>query len=325
MKNKLNLLLYIYIVLLFVFSCKKDGVNNPISDYSNFKQGAYIYLEKSGNLEFNFTQLATSKVEINVKKYLNGVQIDSVILYVSEIASTDKANWKLVKNLKFSSDSIILSSTGQELSTALGKPLSSFKPGTQYFFYNRIVTKEGLSYDVTNTPGALENAPAYSTSFRWSAFIVCPYNSSDFFGASDSITEFIVVDDKTWQDWSVNDIVIVKKGPENADTATLIMDQVYPNPDYGTKINSFIIKVVKKNGNAIVPPTLFGNYGGSWAKASISGFTTTPTLSPCGYVFSCTGYLGVKVALWNKDITSLALNNFGVPNYGPYTLILQKR
>ena len=320
-KNKF--LLLIVGLLLILNSCKKDG-GNPLSSYDNFKQGAYIYLDAPINLNFNYAALANSAVGVKVKKYLNGVKIDSLILYASATATTDKTKWKLVSATKFTADSFNLTCTGAQLASALGVNINSFSAGSQYFFYNRIVTSEGLSYDISNTLGALEpTTNAYKACFRWSAFITCPYNADDLFGVGNNSASFRVVADG-WEDWGAGSVVKVYRGSKANPTLanTISITDVYGSHLYITPVagsySEVLINMDPATGTARIPgvPAVQYSNGGTiyWARGS--GYTVANGDGPSGYVFSCTGYIGVNINWYAGSLTGT--------NYGSYALKLQK-
>ena len=327
-KNKF--LLLIVSVLLILNSCKKDG-GNPLSSYDNFKQGAYIYLDKYINYKFDISNLPNSKVGVAVKKYLNGVKIDSVILYASSSSTNDKSKWKLVKAIKFNADSIDLTCTGAELATALGVNVNSFSAGSQYFFYNRIVTSEGLSYDVTNTLGALEPITnAYKACFRWSAYITCPYNADEFFGVGKSSADFIVNADG-WEDWAKGDVVTVYRGTKEDPNAA---NKISLRGIYGENaifVGDLVVNIDPLNGTGYIPLVAVLKYSSAGTTYSAQGYGFDPTAkfpdpsvraaetAEAGFIFSCTGYLGLTLNWFSVSGTDLKASNFGT-----YKLVLQK-
>ena len=315
---KKNIFYVLVALSIGMFSCKKTDNINPLSDYSNFKQGAYITLNRTINTEFNFNSLAASQVGVNVKKYNNGVEIDSVILYVSATATTDKTKWKLIKASAFTADSIDLTCTGAQLATALGVDIATLEPGSQFFFYNRIVTKEGLSYDVTNIGQSLESGAAYAVCLRWSTFIVCGYNATEIFGSTGTEADFEVIVDG-WEDWYSGDVVTIYKGsllkPDTVNTISL--RGVYG--DNATFLGDLVARINPANGSTSVKGVTVYRYpSGTTYSARGYGNGAAGDDVQAGYVFSCTGYIGLTLNWYTGPITSVGTN------FGPFRIILQQ-
>ena len=103
-----------------------------------------------------------------------------------------------------------------------------------------------------------------------------------------------------WADWSVGDIVSVNDGPG---ANQINISDVWPNPAYGDKKDPLIINVDPATGTAKLATNnvVFADYG-QLTSAYI------PSSGTNGYVFSCTGYIGLKIGL-----------KYGSSDYGVYT------
>ena len=305
MKKILNKILVAIAFTVIAAACKKvnDGTsfNNPFVDITNLGTGAYITLNSAINYNLNFAAITTSKVGVKVDAYNNGAKIKEIKLYVFKGSSADPKAWKLVKTVPFSGTTE-LSATGAEIATAYGTtPAALFSPGQFYTFYNQIITDDGRIFDLSNTIGALESSSNYNASMRWTAFVVCPFTGG-------MTGNYKVVQDD-WQDWNVGDIVQVTDGP----SANMIdISKVWPNPAYAVVKTPLTVKIDPLTGSAtlgISSTTVWADYGGG-------GLTTsyTPASGTIGYVFSCTGYIGLKMGL-----------KYGATDYGANALILQKQ
>ena len=280
MKINIKSLSTVLLASLLIVGCKKEG-GNPLADIANLSVGAYPTLTSVVNLNFNFAALGPSKVAIKVTEYKSGDEnsaIQNIKLYVVKGASSDRTVWKLVKTVPYS-DGVELSCTGTELSTALGVPLGSFTPGDYYTFYNQVITKDGRSFDIINTPLALGSLSAYNAAFTWQAYITCPFTG----GMAGNYT--VVRDD--WQDWSPGDIVSVLDGGANQ----INLRNVWPNPAYGNVVNPLLVNIDPTNGVATVPLVTFANNYPGTATAQGANAGGPGNTVPCGYVFSCTKYI----------------------------------
>jgi hypothetical protein len=267
---------------LFIVGCKKEG-GNPLADIANLSVGSYPTLTRVINLNFNFAQINTSAVAIKVTEYNSGEAnsaIDKIKVYVVKGASTNKATWKLVKTVTYAGDSTLLSVTGSEMASALGVATSTFSPGDYYTFYNQVITKDGRSFDIVNTPLALGTNSAYNAAFTWQAYITCPFTG----GMAGNYT--VVQDD--WADWSPNDIVQVLDGPG---ANQINLSKVWPNPAYGDIVNPLVVNVSPSDGVATVPLVTFANNYPGTATAQGANASGAGNTVPCGYVFSCTGFI----------------------------------
>ena len=247
----------------------------------------------------------TSAVGIKVTEYKtenSGSGIDKIKIYVVKGASTDKTIWKLVKTVTYAGDSTLLSVTGSEMATALGVPVSSFQPGDFYTFYNQVITKDGRSFDIVNTPGALGSLSNYNAAFVWQAYITCPFTGG-------MAGNYRVIQDD-WQDWSPGDIVPVTDGPG---PNQVNLSQVWPNPAYGNIVNPLLVNVNTADGVATVPLVTFANNYPGTATAQGANASGAGNTVPCGYVFSCTGFITLTMRV-----------TYNGSSQGNLKLILQK-
>ena len=258
--------------LIVLSSCKKSGVQNPLADVANLGVGSYITLASTVNLNFSFNT-PSSLVSIKVNQY--GGEVDKVVLYVVQGSNSNPAVWKKIKTIPFTGNGTVLSATSQEVATALGVAVSALTPGNFYTFYNQVITKDGKTYDLSNTLGALENNSNYNAVFRWQAFVTCP------FSAPVAGNYRVVQDD--WADWSPGDIVQVLDGPA---ANQINLSKVWPNPAYGDIVSPLLVNIDPATGTAKVPLVTFANnYPGT---ATAQGANASDV---AGYVFSCTGFI----------------------------------
>ncbi len=258
--------------LVILFSCKKSGNQNPLSDVSNLGVGSYITLASEINLNFKFLD-PTSTVSIKVDQY--GGDVDKIVLYVVKGADSDPTKWKKIKTIPFTGNGTVLSATSQEVATALGVTVPSLTPGEFYTFYNQVITKDGRTFDLSNTLGALENNSNYNAVFRWQAYVTCPFVAP--VGGNWKVLQ----DD--WADWNPGDVVKVLDGPG---PNQINLSMVWPNPAYGDISSPLIVNIDPATGAAKVPQVTFGkNYPGT---ATAKGVGKN---DEAGYVFSCTGFI----------------------------------
>lgn len=287
----------IYISLfvgVMLFSCKKTEITNPLADFKNLGIGSYITKVSVLNLNLDYN-VATSKVGITIDQY--GEDVDKVVLYVVVGANPTPSAWKKIKTITFTGTGTEVSATSQEVATALGVAVSALTPGNYYTFYNQVITKNGKTYDVSNTPGALESNSNYNSVFRWQAYVTCPFTGG--------MTGNYKVLQDDWADWSVGDVVQVTDGPA---ANQINLSKVWPNPAYGSIVNPLLVNVAPANGVAKVPLVTFGAY---------SPLTTAQGASAgdvAGYVFSCTGFITLTMkVVYNGS------------NQGNLKLVLQKQ
>jgi hypothetical protein len=300
MKKILNKILVAIAFTVIAASCKKADLatNNPFVDVTNLGAGAYITFNSAINYNLNFAAIGASKVGIKVDAYNNGAKIKEIKLYVFKGSSADPKAWKFIKTVPYSGTTE-LSATGAEIATAYGTTTAAlFSPGQFYTFYNQVITEDGKVFDLSNTLGALESSSNYNASFRWTAFVVCPFTGG-------MTGNYKVVQDD-WQDWSPGDIVKVTDGPA---ANQINLSAVWPNPVYGNVVNPLVIKIDPATGAATLATNnvVFADYG-QLTSAYI------PAAGTLGYVFSCTGYVGLKIGV-----------RYGTSDQGTLTLILQKQ
>lgn len=296
MKKIFNKILVAIAFTALVSSCQKDdlALNNPFVDIENLGKGAYVTLASTTNINLNFAAIDASSVGVKIDPYENGVKIKEVKLYVFKGSSADPKAWKFIKTVPMTGTTTI-SATGADIAKAYGTTTAAlFAPGQFYTFYHQVVTEDGKTYDISNTLGALESATGYNACMRWTAFVVCPFTGGM------TGTYKVIQDD--WADWSPGDLVKVTDG----DAGEINLSDVWPNPKYGDKIGKGLtIKVNAQTGAASLGTTaLFADYGYTVKATSVSG-----------YVFSCTGYIGVKIGLFAT----------GYGDQGGNNLVLQKQ
>lgn len=274
------------LLLMVVFSCSKKD-----SFYDTLGQGSYLNLVRVINTNLNSLDPASTVGQV-VTEY--GSPIESINLFVSQTATTDKTKWKLVKNIPYSGETTVTATTTQ-IATALGITQASMAPGTTYFMYNEVVTKDGRKFSMVNTSAAdLESQPGFNVAMQWRATVVCPYTTAAF----DNKTYRIVRDD--WADFAVGDPIQVVLGP-GANQITL--QGVFPTDVQHTDL---VVSVNPTSGAATVAKY---NYGGYGSPATYTAATTGTS----NFVFSCT------------QTIDLTLNHVsaGGTNFGNYRLILR--
>ena len=302
MKKILNKIVVAIVFIVFAASCKKAdlALNNPFVDINNLGTGSYITLNSAVNYNLNFAALSTSKVGVKVDAYAKNIgKIKEIKLYVYKGSSADPKAWKFIKTVPYNGTTE-LSATGDEIAKAYGTTTGAlFSPGQFYTFYNQVITEDGKTFDLSNTAGALESSSNYNTCFRWTAYVVCPFTGN-------MTGKYKVVQDD-WADWSVGDIVNVTDGPA---ANQINLTAVWPNPAYGNAVSPFlIIKIDPATGSATLAANngVFADYG-----QLTSAYT--PGSGTVGYVFSCTGYIGLKIGV-----------KYGSSDQGVLALILQKQ
>ena len=263
-------IIYIFSITI-LFSCKKAYF---INDFDNFEIGSYLKLESSDKTTLDYNKLSTEAISITVSPI--GSELDKVNIYaVPGGDNLDKTKWKLIKTVAASGASpIVLSVSSQELATGLGVALSTLNPGNQYTLYNQNITKDGRTFDVSNTDDDLEGQPGYQSSFRWQAIIFCAYDA-----ASTNNVEYEVVTDD-WHDFNPGDVITVKNGP-GANQITLV-------DVYLTTVNhkDIVVNIAPANGAATIPKQPYGTYAGD-----NQVFEATGT----GFIFSCAGTINLNI------------------------------
>jgi hypothetical protein len=282
--------------LIILSGCKKSEVQNPLADVANLTVGSYITLAATTNVNFSYNTPA-STVSIKVDQYAGSGEVDKIVLYVVEGANSDPGSWKKIKTIPFTGAGTVLSATSQEVATALGVTVTSLAPGNFYTFYNQVVTKDGRTFDLSNTIGALENNSNYNACFRWQAFITCPFVGP--VGGS-----YRVVQDD-WVDWLPGNVVQVTDGPG---ANQINLSQVWPNASIpATVVNPLIVNIDPATGTAKVPLVTFGAYPPlATARGAGAG-------DVAGYVFSCTGFITLNM-----------LVTYNGSSQGNLKLVLQK-
>lgn len=281
----------IYILLVTVlFACKKAYF---INDFDNFSIGSYLRLDKTEKTTVDYNKIATESVAITVTPI--GSDLEKVNIYaVLGGGNLDESKWKLVKTVPATGSALTLSVTAQELAAAFGITPAELSPGNTYTFYNQNITKDGRTFDVSNTDDDLEGQPGYQSAFRWQAIVFCSYDP-----ASTNNIDYEVVTDG-WGDFGVGDIVTVTNGP-GANQITL--GGVFP-----TSINhkDIVVDIAPANGAATVAKQAYGTYTGDAPRV----FNAEGT----GFIFSCAGVINLN--LKHTDATG--------GNYGTYNLRLKK-
>ncbi|MFT3682841.1 MAG: hypothetical protein QM791_21465 [Ferruginibacter sp.] len=276
------------ILALILFSCDKSK-----DFYKELGKGSYLTLVEATNLNLDANDV-TSVVSEKVSSY--GDPVASVNLFVSATPSLDKADWKLIKNVPFSGETVI-GATHQEIATALGLTAGALEPGSVFYMYNEVVTSDGRKFSMINTSSLdLEGQPAFNVAMQWKATVVCPYETTPF------DNQVYVIEEDGWADYAAGTELTVKLGPgENEITV-----EGYP----GTSVNhgDLVIKVDPVTGAATV--TRY-NYGGYDAGATYTAATTGSS----NFVFACT------------ETVDVLLNHMsaGGTNYGNYRLLLKKK
>jgi hypothetical protein len=281
------IILLLGIGLVWASSCRKP--NSDISgDAGNLVLGAYVTLDSTINQNLDVSN-ASATVSIEIGKSV-GSAVSSINIYLDTSAvSTDTTGWVLIKNVPYTAG-VVLSVATSDIAKALGAAPAA---GTSYTLQNQVVTTDGRTFSVYNTPSTYNSFPAYNMALTWSAVAVCAFTG----GMTGS---YKVIEDD-WQDWVPGNIVQVTDGPG---TNQINLSQVWPNPAYGSVINPLVANVDPATGAATVPKVDFGNYG--YVATAESG---------SGYVFSCTGYITLTIDIYAA----------GYGDQGPKKLILQKQ
>lgn len=289
---KLKLFFLAVIAMLYSSSCIKDPMN-PIYDNANLAQGSYLSITETINLNLDF-QLETSSVGLKVKSV--GSPADKIEMYVVMGSSLDATTWKYIKTVTYSGEGTELSATNAEIEAALGEDI---QPGAQYTIYDRVITTDGRTFDMTNISDA-ESAADYHMAMRWTINAVAPYTGN-------MAGDYEVLQDD-WADYGEGDIIVgaVEDGPaENQITL-----HVYPNlgayPD-AIVYDPIVVDIDPESGVATVNDVHYGDYGGGYDMSCAGD----------GYVFSATGTIDLTL---NQYIGDPELGS-----QGSYRLVLQKQ
>ncbi len=282
----------IYILLVMVlFACKKAYF---INDFNNFSIGSYLRLDKTDKTTLDYNKITTELVGITVTPL--GSDLENVIVYaVLGGENLDKTKWKLVKSFQATGSALTLNVSTQELATAFGVTPAGLSPGNSYTFYNQNVTKDGRTFDVSNTDDDLEGQPGYRSAFRWQAIVFCAYDP-----ATTNNIDYEIEND-AWGDFAAGDIVTVKNGPG----ANLIsLGGVFATT---TNHKDIVVDISPGNGAATVVRQAYGTYPGDAPRV----FNAEGT----GFIFSCAGIINLN--LRHTDATGGA--------YGTWNLRLKKK
>lgn len=272
-------------------SCRKNDISG---DSKNLVEGAYITLDSTIASNLNISDNA-SAVSIKIKNSV-GSPVASINIYAATGSSSlDTSTWVLIKNVPYS-DGVVLSVTTADLAKAFGStPLSA---GNNYTLQNQVVTKDGRKFSVANTPSTYNSFPAYNMALTWHATAVCAFVQADAIGSYKVVTD-------SWSDFSVGDPINVTAGPD----ATSIQFLAYPSPAYGgIQRVAWVVEVDPATGNATIAKQQVGYYNGA---ATADNLTT---VSGSGIVFSCTGFITLKVTV-----------NVGGTDYTGQTFEIQKQ
>jgi len=263
------------ILIIFLISCKKSDVGNTFADFSNLGIGSYLIKDSIVNLSFTFND-PTSTVSVKVDQY--GSPIDSIDIFIANPPSISTSTWRYIKTVQFVGKGTLLSVTEAEVANALGINTNDFIAGDSYTLYNRIHTKDGRVFDVSNTPNALSVIANYNSIMSWKVNITCPFTGN-------MAGNYTVIQDD-WGDWLPADVVAVSDGPG---ANQINLSNVWPNPIKGVIVEPLIVDIDPATGAAFVPLVHFGDYPGV-TTAKGAGSTNT-----AGYVFSCTGLITLSM------------------------------
>ncbi len=286
MKKAYSLL---FVLAFFIFSCNKST-----DFYKELGRGSYLTLVNIVNSNLDANDPASI---VALKVSSNGEPVESVNLYVSAIPSLNKSDWKLLKNVPFSGETL-LSTTHAEIAAKLGLTSGALIPGTVFYLYNELITKDGKTFSSINTSSTdLETQFAFNTAMNWRATVICAFDTAPF----DNKTFIVVRDD--WEDFAPGSEVTVILGPS---TNQITVVDVFPTSDAHKDL---VITVSPASGVATVPKYTYGAYstGGTQYTAATTGSSN--------FVFACT------------ETIDLLLNHVSVggSNFGNFRLILKKK
>ena len=268
MKNFIISSLGIFLLCTIAASCKKSDVNG---DPKKLILGSYITLDSTINSFLDISD-GSSSVSIKVKNTV-GEAVKSINIYAATGDPLDTTKWVKIKTVDYQ-DGVVLTVTTAELAAAFGAtPLHA---GNDYTIQNEIVTTSGRRFSVNNTPSTYNSFPAYNMALTWDATAVCAFVQSDAVGT------YKVVSDKDWVDFQTGDVITVSAGPD----INSIQFLAYPSPAAGgTNRQPWIVHVDPAKDVATMADQYIGDYPGAPnARASATGL-----------VFSCTGYITLKV------------------------------
>jgi hypothetical protein len=290
MRKILSSVLVLCSGMILLHSCTKVDIPQDVNSLSF---GSYVTLKSTKNLIVDYSNLATSKVAIDVAQY--GADQEKITIYVSAgTPSLDRSTWKKIKEVPNDNNGLYsLSVSGSEIATAIAPAVIS--PGNVYTLYNVITTKDGRTFDFVNTASTFSGNPNYNMALTWAATVVCPF-------IPPIAGKYKVIQDD-WQDWQPGDLVDVTDGPL---ANQVNISKVWPNPAAGSVITPLAINVDPATGQASIPSgVIWANYGSYNAS----------TLSPnTGYVFACTYQI----------IMNIRISASGFGDQGSFKLILKK-
>ena len=308
MKKIVSYILISAALAVLMVSCKKEDAD-VISAFEQLGVGSYVTLSKTNNLILDYANINTTSAEIVVKEY--GEPVDKIKIYVSVgAASNNRANWKLVKEVPYTTTGadVTLNVKATEIATALGIAPTALQTGATYTLYNQVINKNGESYDIANMQGDFPSIPQYNMAMTWAAVVVCPFKASDWGGVGSNI-QFKVLQDG-WADYSVGDII--GSQPDNIVTISaanqIRFSKLWLTDPSDTR--PVVININTATGAATVPAQIYGSYivyGPNYDVIS------NQTVGSSNWVFSCVNTI------------TLTLNHFkGSINHGNYVLRLQK-
>lgn len=157
---------------LLFFSCYKTG--GDVNILEDFDKGAYLEFDQekitvASPIRLSYATIATSAASIKVKLNTASKPVDSVVIY--EGTSINRSTWKRIKAVAFK-DSGILTVSGAEIAAARSVAPTALSVGTNFTFYNELVTSDGKRFSMANTATEFEGPPDYKMAMRWFATVV---------------------------------------------------------------------------------------------------------------------------------------------------------
>lgn len=279
--------------------CKKGDVNGDFAAQGN---GSYLTKVAVGNYIIDYSNLATSTVDVTVREY--GSPVEKIKIYVTKgVATLDKSSWKAIKEVPYNGDTK-LEVSATEIATALGIPPTGLETGQIYTMYNEVYSKDGQVHDITNTGADFYGNPNYNMLLTWDAVVVCPFVAADWGGYGTTFSATVLQDG--WADYSpgnvISDIHLVEISGEPA----LVFDHLWLTDPADTR--PVTVNIDPATGAATVAKQIYGDY-------TIYGIFDIANQSSGSnnWVFSCV----------NK-ITLTLTHTVGSTNYGTYVLRLEK-
>jgi len=277
------------IALFAIHSCKKSDINGNPSG-KGLVLGSYLVLDSAINENLNFSDPSAT---VSIKVGSKGSPIATVKIFVATGSnSADSTGWVSIKSVPYT-EGVVLSVSTAELNTALATVNQTIAPGNQYTLQNVVVTSDGRTFSVTNTPTNFVSLTGYNMALTWSATAVCAFDQASSIGVYKVVTD-------TWVDYSPGDTINVFAGPD----AHSLSFYGYPGaPDGGINRVPWIVEVDPATGAATVADQFVGDYG-----------TTVARVSATGFIFSCTGGISLIVNV-----------NYGGAPYAGQVFVLQKQ